>query len=229
MPKPARPDPTLYARIPETVLYDVELSANARVVYGLLDRCANKQHYCHPSRSWLARHLGVKDRRTVDRALAELVKRGHIEVTKQWNEAGDPTANLYHVVRRAALPSTSEGTTTDNGMRHGGAPESTTGSATNGSQNESHSEREPANDAVAAISGEVQRRIEVKRAAGIRVGAGLERAIRKDVEIEHERAERDRSSRRQLERHECDQCAGGWVYATENGVVPCAACQRNAA
>ena len=130
-----------FARIPEWLL-EAELSHGAVRLYGILDRGCGKDHTTFPSRTTLARKMAC-NRTTVDRFIVELVEVGAVEVTKRWDDAGDPTTNLYYLVARAQLPSRTDATTPLHGCDDGGPTDATTGSCTDATQNESHLEREP--------------------------------------------------------------------------------------
>lgn len=87
-----------FALIPEWVL-DAEISAQAVRLYGVLRRYAdNRTLLAHPSRRTLADRLHVADVKTVDRALAELVRVGAVTVTQRTRPGGsDLDSNGYRL------------------------------------------------------------------------------------------------------------------------------------
>jgi hypothetical protein len=68
-----------YARTPESVLYDRELSASARCVYTLLSRWVFQGSTAKMGTRKIASDLGFS-RTTVDAALVELAERKHLTV-----------------------------------------------------------------------------------------------------------------------------------------------------
>lgn len=88
-----------FAMIPEWLLDHAEISHAAVRLYCVLDRYADAQGHAYPGRKLLAERLGVKSADTVDRALKELVAVGAVSVSRRFNDAGDPTSNLYTVHR----------------------------------------------------------------------------------------------------------------------------------
>lgn len=85
-----------FCQIPEWVLLHPELSPQAVRLYGVLNRYANKQGKCHPSRRTLAERTQVSVR-TVARCLAELRDVGAIEVSQRFQ--GDSlTSSSYKVI-----------------------------------------------------------------------------------------------------------------------------------
>jgi Helix-turn-helix domain len=91
-----------FAIIPEAVLYDVKISANAVRVYGVLDRHADGDGGCWPSQARLG-ELAHLSRRATQQALYELVEAGRVERQRR----GRTLTNTYRVMRtqRASLPS----------------------------------------------------------------------------------------------------------------------------
>jgi hypothetical protein len=84
-----------FALIPEWLLDNAALSHAAIRLYCVLDRYADAEGHAYPGRALLAERLGVKSVDTVDRAIKELVAAGAITVTRRYDDAGDPTSNLY--------------------------------------------------------------------------------------------------------------------------------------
>ena len=91
-----------FAIIPEWILYEVTLSANAIRLYCTLNRFANSSGRAWPSRRTIAALMAVSVE-TVDRAKKELVDFGAITVTNRTSAAGDPTSNVYTI--RTSHPS----------------------------------------------------------------------------------------------------------------------------
>lgn len=93
------PNPS-FAIVPEWLL-DADVSAQAIRLYAVLRCYADERGRAYPSRALLARRLHVESKRTVDRALKELVDVGAVAVNARADKAGDQTSNEY-VVRRSA-------------------------------------------------------------------------------------------------------------------------------
>lgn len=85
-----------FAMIPEWVL-DAEVSATAIRLYCVLQRYANSDGLCHPSRRTLAERCGCSTA-TIDRAVDELVAIRALLVAHRRTDRGDQTSNLYTVV-----------------------------------------------------------------------------------------------------------------------------------
>lgn len=103
-----------YAVIPEWVL-DSGVSSRAVHLYAVLRRYADQRSgLAHPSRKTLADRVGVKDEKTVDRALEELAEVGAVSHFGRWLTAAgevvyEPveghvgrTSNGYRIHRHAA-------------------------------------------------------------------------------------------------------------------------------
>lgn len=90
-----------FAPIPEGVLYDPALSANAVRVYGCLMRHGLDAERCYPSRERIA-ELCAMSISTAKRAVAELVEHGWVERVERYDKDGAQTSNGYHV--RATPP-----------------------------------------------------------------------------------------------------------------------------
>jgi hypothetical protein len=94
-----------FAVIPEWVL-DADISAQAIRLYAVLRRYADQRtREAHPSRRTLAGRLHVVDLKVVDRALADLVSIGAVEVFERMTEAGDRDANGYMIKGQPQLSS----------------------------------------------------------------------------------------------------------------------------
>ena len=85
-----------FSMIPEWVL-DAKISATAVRLYCVLQRYANSDGLCHPSRRTLAERCGCSTA-TIDRAVDELVDIRALVVSHRRTERGDQTSNLYTVV-----------------------------------------------------------------------------------------------------------------------------------
>lgn len=68
-----------YARIPHTVLYDHELSPEAKCVYGFLATAVWQGRTAAVGQRLIADRVGLRQQ-TVGKALKELKQRGHIDV-----------------------------------------------------------------------------------------------------------------------------------------------------
>jgi hypothetical protein len=118
-----------FAVVPEWILY-ADISAQALRIYGVMARHADKgTGKAFPSHRVIAER-GRCSIRTVQRALAELVQLGAIEITERKTEAGQHS-NEYFI--RVSRPMD----TSDQGVLYVQGPV-----ATGGQHNESHSERE---------------------------------------------------------------------------------------
>jgi hypothetical protein len=82
-----------FAIIPEWVL-DAPISSNAVRCYALLQRYANHENRCWPSRTLLAKRMRCSTD-TVDRAIKELVANKAISLQSRKTDAGNPTSNVY--------------------------------------------------------------------------------------------------------------------------------------
>lgn len=79
--------------MPEWIL-DAEISDRALRLYGILARYADEDGRCTPARSTIAKRLRCSTD-SVDRAKAELMDLGALEVKRRTDDAGDPTSNEY--------------------------------------------------------------------------------------------------------------------------------------
>lgn len=89
----ARAEFGFFAIIPEALLYG-PVSDGAIRLWGVLHRHADRGGQSWPSRTLLAKlcHCSVS---TVDRRVVELTESGWMTVERRYDEAGDPTSNLY--------------------------------------------------------------------------------------------------------------------------------------
>lgn len=89
-----RRDPTMggqFALIPASVLYDDELPATAKLLYGEIYRLSHANGYCYASNAEFIRIVGCSGK-TVSRLITALAERGHIRVKmirRYGSEGGD--------------------------------------------------------------------------------------------------------------------------------------------
>lgn len=86
-------DPTMggqFALIPAKVLYDDDLPATAKLLYGEIYRLSHANGYCYASNADFIRILGCSEK-TVRRLIAALADRGHVRVKmiRRYGTAGD--------------------------------------------------------------------------------------------------------------------------------------------
>lgn len=91
----------IFAPIPEDVLYDLALSAQAVRIYGVLMRYGLTPGSCFPSHKTIGERVGSSER-SVQRPLRELVKAGWITKVRRFNKRGERTSDGYHVHTRRA-------------------------------------------------------------------------------------------------------------------------------
>lgn len=84
-----------FAILPEWVLY-APITPNAKITYAVLQRYANSEGICFPSRATLANRIGVSVR-AIDRALGELQDINAVRVQRRKSPEGGWTSSLYHV------------------------------------------------------------------------------------------------------------------------------------
>ena len=80
-----------------SIYANTELPHRARVVYMYLHDRADGQGKCWPGIKRISTDLGLS-RRTVQRALSELEKAGHIKRDQRHRDNGSRTSNLYTVL-----------------------------------------------------------------------------------------------------------------------------------
>lgn len=122
-----------FALLPEWLL-DADVSAQAIRLYAVLARYADRAGNAFPSRKALADRLQVRDKKTVDRALKELVDAQAVTVHGRVDEAGDQTSNHYvvhrtppeGVVARTPSGGGTNATTQGQGCHDGGGTDGTT-------------------------------------------------------------------------------------------------------
>lgn len=144
-----------WAAIPEPLLYDPDVSAEAVRVYGVLVRYGTQPGNCYPAHATIGKHVG-RAAGSVARWIRELEEAGWVTRVPRWRkgdrstahppddeEGWEPTSNGYyvHVLRRAdqrGVRAEEEGPLRADG-RVPSAPES---APKESHQNESHLERE---------------------------------------------------------------------------------------
>lgn len=128
-----------FAPIPEALLYDSSICAEAVRVYGVLRRHGDDPSNCYPSHARIAQIIG-KSPRSVPGWIRQLEAGGYVERFARRTDNGDPDSNAYRVHMRAV----------ERGVRAGergpSAPHSVEGSAPPRAPKESQSEREQVND-----------------------------------------------------------------------------------
>lgn len=79
-----------------TEIYDQELPHRAKAVYMYLkDRC-NKEGQCYPAIGTIAKELQLS-RRTVQRAIDDLVRAGLVTKKQRWRENGGRSSLLFTI------------------------------------------------------------------------------------------------------------------------------------
>lgn len=80
-----------------TSIYAADLPHRAKTVYMYLkDRC-NRENQCYPAIGTIARELRLS-RRTVERAISDLVKAGFLVKEQRWRENGGRSSLLYTLI-----------------------------------------------------------------------------------------------------------------------------------
>lgn len=94
----------LWAKVPEELLYDSSISANAVRIYGCLARHGSDPTNCYPSHARIAELLGMSER-SIARPLNELVQSGWVTKIKRPALADGtrrPDAYYVHLTRSSA-------------------------------------------------------------------------------------------------------------------------------
>jgi hypothetical protein len=91
-----------FALIPEWVLY-ADISPAAKVVYCVLHRYANSNGKCFPSRKSISSKAGI-GLSTLDRAIDDLIALEAVKVKRRTSETGSPTSNEYTVIVNRPTP-----------------------------------------------------------------------------------------------------------------------------
>ena len=79
-------------------IYEEELPHRAIAVYMYLKERANKHNQCFPAMSTIAEDLKVS-RRTVQRAVNDLIKAGYVLSEQRWRPKGGRSSLLYTVLK----------------------------------------------------------------------------------------------------------------------------------
>lgn len=89
-----------FAIVPEELLYDAAIPAEAVRVYGVLLRYGSDPANCYPSHATIAGHIG-KSARSVPAWIRTLEEAGWVDRVARKSPEGDPTSNGYRVYGRA--------------------------------------------------------------------------------------------------------------------------------
>jgi helix-turn-helix protein len=92
-----------FAIVPEALLYDPEISADAVRVYGVLARHGSDPSNCYPKHARIAALIG-RSKASVWRWIKELEGAGWIDVVARVSSDGDPDSNGYVVHATVAAP-----------------------------------------------------------------------------------------------------------------------------
>lgn len=82
-----------------STIYSMDLPHRAKAVYMYLKDRTDSNGTCYPSMGTIARELQLS-RRTVERAVADLVQAGLVEKEQRWRENGGRSSLLYRVKNR---------------------------------------------------------------------------------------------------------------------------------
>lgn len=77
-------------------IYSKDLPHRAKAVYMYLKDRSNKDGQCYPAIGTIARELQLS-RRTVERAIADLLQAGLLEKEQRWRENGGKSSLLYTI------------------------------------------------------------------------------------------------------------------------------------
>lgn len=83
-----------------TEIYAKELPHRAKVVYMYLKDRSNKEGQCYPAIGTIAKELQLS-RRTVERAIDDLVRAGLVTKEQRWRENGGRSSLLFTLKGRA--------------------------------------------------------------------------------------------------------------------------------
>ena len=83
-----------------TEIYAKELPHRAKAVYMYLKDRSNKEGQCYPAISTVAKELQLS-RRTVERAIDDLVRAGLVTKEQRWRENGGRSSLLFTLKDRA--------------------------------------------------------------------------------------------------------------------------------
>lgn len=82
-----------------STVYSMDLPHRAKTVYMYLKDRSDSSGRCYPSIGTIARELQMS-RRTVERAISDLVQVGLVEKEQRWRENGGKSSLLYTVKNR---------------------------------------------------------------------------------------------------------------------------------
>lgn len=88
-----------FAVVPESVLY-APVSANAKVLWAILQRHSDRRGQCYPGRRRMAELMGGVSEETVKRAKRELVDAGLIMTRPRHDDQGRQTTDLVFLTPR---------------------------------------------------------------------------------------------------------------------------------
>ena len=78
-------------------IYTADLPHRAKAVYMYLKDRSDKKVQCYPSIGTIAKDLHIS-RRTVERAIADLVQEGFLKKEQRWRENGGRSSLLYTII-----------------------------------------------------------------------------------------------------------------------------------
>lgn len=79
-------------------IYADELPHRAVTVYMYLKERSDKNNQCFPAMSMIAEDLHLA-RRTVQRAVADLIKAGYISTEQRWRKKGGKSSLMYKILK----------------------------------------------------------------------------------------------------------------------------------
>lgn len=98
-----------WAVVPATVLDDMSLQANAKILYGILSTLMRREGYCWPTNAQLAEAMHCSED-VIGRWIASLAKGGHIRVTVEPNrKTGGKIRRIYPALPEPVLEADSGG------------------------------------------------------------------------------------------------------------------------
>lgn len=78
-------------------IYTADLPHRAKAVYMYLKDRSDKKGQCYPSIGTIAKDLHIS-RRTVERAISDLVQEGFLKKEQRWRENGGRSSLLYTII-----------------------------------------------------------------------------------------------------------------------------------
>ena len=82
------------------MIFDLNISTCAKLVYAYLCRCSDKRGRCYPSMENIGDACGLKSRTTVNKALNELQQAGLLEKENRRRLDGSNSTNIYIVYEK---------------------------------------------------------------------------------------------------------------------------------